>query len=53
MSRTFPSAYPEYFKVTKKLIDKYIKAMESGSLIKTMKMYDVLDRIGMKVSINY
>ena len=53
ISRTFPSAYPEYFKVTKNLINKYIKAMESGSLIKIMKMYEALDKIGMKVSINY
>lgn len=53
MSRTFPSSYKAYNKLTKKLINDYITAMQSKNFKNIMKIYNKFDKIGMKVSINY
>jgi hypothetical protein len=53
LNRTFPSAYPEYTKVTKKICTDYITAMQSEDFKKIMKAYDKLERIGLKATINF
>jgi hypothetical protein len=53
MSRTFPSAYPEFNNLTKTLANKYIKVMNENNFKKTLKIYDELETAGLKVGINF
>lgn len=53
MSRVFPSAYPSFTKVTKKVCNDYITAMESQNFKTMVKAYEKLEKIGLKVSVNF